>query len=190
MAPETAPPTKLQTCFQSLSKDFLRIRMVDICQEGHSQRPAPQKRHKVHQTGGRAETEAGTAEGRRPLHWGRVRSSSWLPELFGPGKAQNPGPTESVLLWSTRKPEPEQLGPGKSTQLGAAPWRAAGSPSSVDGESTHALSGGKPSVAGTLRVLPTQASEICLQRPPPRSTTEQVNLNKRPPPPSKCQGGK
>ena len=93
--------------------------MVDIFQEGHSQSPAPQKRHKVHQTGGRMETEAGTAEGRRPLHRGRVRSSSWLPELFGPGKAQNPGPTESVLLWSTRKPEPEQLGPGKSTQLRA-----------------------------------------------------------------------
>ena len=82
------------------------------------------------------------------------------------------------------------LGLGSARNSGPAPWRAAWSPSSVDGESTHALSGGKPSVAGTLRVLPTQASEICLQRPPPRSTTEQVNLNKRPPPPSKCQGGK
>ena len=76
------------------------------------------------------------------------------------------------------------LGLESAGNSGPAPWRAAGSPSSVDGESTHALSGSKPSVAGTPGVLPTQASEICLQRPPPRSMTEQVNLNKRLPPPT------
>ena len=37
-APEMASPTKLQTGFQFLTKDFLRLWMVDICQEGHSQR--------------------------------------------------------------------------------------------------------------------------------------------------------
>ena len=49
-APEKATPTKLQTGFQSLAKDFLRFLMVDIHQEGHSQKSAPQKRHKVHPT--------------------------------------------------------------------------------------------------------------------------------------------
>ena len=33
-APETAFPTKLQTGFQSLTKDFLRFWVVDIHQEG------------------------------------------------------------------------------------------------------------------------------------------------------------
>ena len=33
--------------------------------------------------------------------------------------AQNTGPTESVPLWSTREPEPEQLGPGKCMKLRA-----------------------------------------------------------------------
>ena len=33
-APEMASPTKLQTGFQFLTKDFLRFWMVDICQEG------------------------------------------------------------------------------------------------------------------------------------------------------------
>ena len=50
-APERASPTKLQTGFQFLTKDFLRFWMVDICWEGHSQRSAPQKRHKTHWTG-------------------------------------------------------------------------------------------------------------------------------------------
>ena len=35
--------------------------------------------------------------------------------------------------------------------------------SSIDRESTHSLSGGKPSVAQTLRALPTHASDICMQ---------------------------
>ena len=46
----------------------------------------------------------------------------------------------------------------------ARPYRAAGSLSSVDGESTDTPVRGKPSVAGTRRVLPTH-SGICLQRP-------------------------
>ena len=58
-APEMASPTKLQTGFQFLIKDFLRFWMVDIHWEGRSQ-----KRHKEHPTGA-WETEAGTAEGIR-----------------------------------------------------------------------------------------------------------------------------
>ena len=33
-APETGPPTKLQTSFQFLTKDFLRFWMIDIRREG------------------------------------------------------------------------------------------------------------------------------------------------------------
>ena len=44
------------------------------------------------------------------------------------------------------------------------------------------VSWGKPSVVHTLRALPTQASDICLQSSflPPHNTIEQVSLNKRP----------
>ena len=48
---------------------------------------------------------------------------------------------------------------------GPAPCRATWSLSSVDRESTPAVSGGKPSVAETLRALPTHARDICLQCP-------------------------
>ena len=44
----------------------------------------------------------------------------WLPELLGPGKAQNAGPAQSVLLWSTRKLEPHATqGPFPIEQPGA-----------------------------------------------------------------------
>ena len=36
LAPEMASPTKLQTGFQLLTKDFLRFWMIDIHQEGCS----------------------------------------------------------------------------------------------------------------------------------------------------------
>ena len=52
---------------------------------------------------------------------------------------------------------------GTALNAGPAPYRAAGS-LSVDGESTDTPVRGKPSVAGTRRVLPTH-SDICLQRP-------------------------
>ena len=85
------------------------------------------------------------------------------------GRAQNTSPTESVPLRSTWELKPEWLKPGKCTQPRAhfrqLPCRATWSLSSVDWESTHAMSKGKPSVAGTLRALPTHVSGVCLQRP-------------------------
>ena len=56
-------------------------------------------------------------------------------------RAQNAGPTESVPLWGTREPKPEQCRPGKCMQpraclrqfLCRATWRL----SSIDRESTH-----------------------------------------------------
>ena len=53
---------------------------------------------------------------------------------------------------------------GTALNAGPAPYRAAGSLSSVDGESTDTPVRGKPSVAGTWGVLPTH-SDVCLQRP-------------------------
>ena len=91
----------------------------------------------------------GPRRGEGAPHPGRVRqSSSWLPELLGWGRHK-----------TQVQPSPRFCGE-------PAPYTAAWSLSSVDGESTHARrEWGKPSVAGTLRVLPTQASDICLQRP-------------------------
>ena len=64
------------------------------------------------------------------------------------GTPQNAGPTECVPFWSTQEPEPEQLRPGKCTQLSAhlrqSPCRITWSLSSVDQESTHAVSGANP----------------------------------------------
>ena len=96
--------------------------MVDILREGHSETQDARTRP--------AGTGAGDAEGRSAPHPGRVRpSSSWLPELLGPGKAQNAGATDLRFCgipenWNARN-------------AGPTPYRAAGSLSSVDGESTH-----------------------------------------------------
>ena len=83
------------------------------------------------------------------------------------GRAQNAGLTESVPLWSTGEPEPERFRLGKCVQPRARfrqfPCRATWSLSSVDWESIHAVTRGKPSVAQTLRALPTHTSDICLQ---------------------------
>ena len=64
-APERAPPTKMQTGFQFLTKDFLRFWTVDIHREGCSQRSAPQKRHKAH--GRWVQLETGVARTREVI---------------------------------------------------------------------------------------------------------------------------
>ena len=148
--------------------------MVDICWEGCSPRSVPQERHMAHL--------------RWRLHWAPRKQSGWdrqgdkthhptwgecAHQALGHlscsdlGRWQNAGLTKSVLLWSTQEPEPEWLRPGKCTQPRARirqfPCRTTWSLSSVDWESTHVMSGGKPSVAETLWTLPTHASDICLQ---------------------------
>ena len=69
-APEMASPTKLQTGFQFLTKDFLRFWMVDIRREGRSKKSAPQKRQKAHHSGAREETEAGMGREKARCTWG------------------------------------------------------------------------------------------------------------------------
>ena len=106
-------------------------------------------------------------------------SSSWLPEegfLAGEGTKRRLNRVCAFVEYPKT---------GTTRNSGPVPYRAAWSLSIVDGESIHAMIWGKPSVARTLQVLPTQASDICLQCPSlPHSTNEQVNLNKRTPLPS------
>ena len=64
---------------------------------------------------------------------------------------------------------------GTALNAGPAPYRAAGSLSSADGESTDNPERGKPSVAGTRECSPHTAMSVCSARPP-RSRTE---LNQR-----------
>ena len=159
--------------------------MADIRWEGHSQRSASQKRHMAHLTRRTHCTprkpsgwDWGGDKTPRPT-WGEcARQAPGHLSCLDLGRAQNAGPTESAPLWSTRVPEPEQLRPGKCTQPRARfrqfPYRTTWSLSSVDWESTHAISEAKPSVAKTLRALPTHTSDICLQC----SSVPRAQLNK------------
>ena len=137
---------------------FLGSWTVDIRQEGHSRRSAPQKRHRAHlrccfvpgkpsgwdRRGGKMHRTWGVCARQAP---GRLSCSDL-------GRAQNAGPTESVPLWSTQEPEPEWLRPGKCMKPRAHfrhfPCRAIWSLTSVDWESTHAVIRGKPSMGQTL----------------------------------------
>ena len=113
--------------------------------------------------------EAGTREMieiHRPP--GTVRSpSTWSPELLGPGKGTKRMSNQVFALWSTWELESEQLRPGKCTKpracFGKFPCRATWSLSSVDRESTGAVSCGKCSVVHTLQALPTHASDIYVE---------------------------
>ena len=133
--------------------------MADIRQEGSSQRSAPQKRHKAHQT---------SVHGNGG--WDRERShaapgeSALLKLLFpwAEGKAQNAGPTEPAPLWSTQEPEPEQCA----------------------GESTHPWVGQTQRGRNTARAPHIGQWHLPAAPLPPHSTAEQANLNKRPPPPT------
>ena len=74
---------------------------------------------------------------------------------------------------------------GIARNSGPAPYRAAGSLSSVDGESTRAVEWGQTQCDGNAASAPhTRQWHSSAVPLPPHSTTEQVNLNKRPPPPA------
>ena len=72
---------------------------------------------------------------------------------------------------------------GTTGNAGPVPYRAAGSMSSIDGESTHPGVGQTQCDQNTANAPHT---ERCLPAAPlpPRSRTELANLNKRPPPPA------
>ena len=140
------------TKLRAVSQVFLGSLTVDIHQEGCSQRSAPQRRHTAHLKWHPCCTPG------KPSSWdqggdkthcaaGRVHSpSTWSPVLLRPAKSTKRRP-ESLPLWSTREPEPELHRPGKCTQprvrVKQFPCRATWSLSTVDRESTHAVSGGQ-----------------------------------------------
>ena len=75
------------------------------------------------------------------------------------------------------------LGLGSERNSGPAAFRAAWRLSSVDGESTHALSRANPVWPGHCECSPHTPVRLSAAPLPPHSATEQANLNKRPPPP-------
>ena len=110
---------------------------------------------------------------------GRVRPSPWMPGPLRPGKAQNAGATESVLLWSTRKLERHSTqGPLHVEQPGAwAVWT---------GEAQTPLYGANPVWPEHGECSPhTAMISVCSAPPSPQQDwTELANLNKRSPPPA------
>ena len=143
---------------------FLGSWMVDICQEDLSLRSTPQRKHTAHLR------QCSCCAPRKLINWDqgddKTHQNLGVCAHEAPGglscsdlgRAQNAGPVECVPLWSTQEPEPEKLRPGKCTQTGACfrrfPCRATWSLSSVDRESTHAMSRRKPSVAQTIVSIP------------------------------------
>ena len=102
---------------------FLGFWMVDIHQEGHCQRSAPQKRHMAHlrQISCCAPRKLSSwDEGVDKMHHTPGESALTQAPVYlsclDLGRAKKAGPTESVPLWSTQEPEPEQLRPGKCMQ--------------------------------------------------------------------------
>ena len=152
---------------------FLGFWMVDIHQEGHSQRSAPQRRHMAHLR------QCSHCEPRKLSSWdqggdnmyhpaGRVRlPNPWSPQLLKSGKGTKHRPNRACAFVGYPRTEPERLRPGKCAQPRACfrqfPYRATWSLSSVDQESTHAMSGGKPNMAQTLQAGPSHTSNICLK---------------------------
>ena len=86
---------------------FLASWTVDIRQEGHSQRSAPQRRHTAHlrqrsccHPGNRG-TGTGEALRRTPTWRESTHQTPGHLSCSDLGRAQNAGPTESAPLWST-----------------------------------------------------------------------------------------
>ena len=153
----------------------MRFWMVDIRREGRCQKSALQKRHNVHLTG--VPGKWGWDCGRNKAHCIRgelselllkllvVSSSSWLSELLRRGRHKPQAQPSLGLCAVPKNLNLSGLGLGSERNSGHTLCRADWSLSSVDGESTHAVSWGKPSVVGTLWVLTTHASDICLHCP-------------------------
>ena len=110
-------------------------------------------------------------------NWGWDRWGHKVHRTWGECARQAPGCLSCLGQEGTkRRPNRvctfvEYLKTGTAHNSGPAPFRAAWSLSSVDGENAHArrewgqTEWGQPSVAGTPWVLPTRASDICLQCP-------------------------
>ena len=120
--PRQASYTKLQAGFIA-NQDFLGFWMVDIHQEGRSQRSSPQKRHTaqlrrcVHCTPRKPSClDAGGDKPQPPTGDDYTHQAPGHLSCLDLERAQNTGPTKSAPLWSTWEPEPEWLRPGKCMQ--------------------------------------------------------------------------
>ena len=101
---------------------FLGSWTVGICQESHSQRSAPQKRHMAHlrrHSYYAPRKLCGLYHGGDKMHCTcrecTDQAASCL-SCLDLGRAQNTGPTKSVPFWSTQEPELQWLRPGKCMQ--------------------------------------------------------------------------
>ena len=123
LAPETGIPYQTSSRLPDANQVFLGSWMADVHQEGRSQRSALQRRHIAHLR------QRSCCTPRKPSSWDhegdKMHRSTWgecahqapvYLSCLDLGRAKNAGPTESVPLWSTQEPEPEQLRPGKCTQ--------------------------------------------------------------------------
>ena len=112
----------------------------------------------------------GWARGGDKAHRTRGEGARQAPAAWAArkGKAQNAGPTEAAPLWRTRKLAPHAT-------RGPLPGERPGARAVQTGKHMR-RERGQTSVAGTLRVLPTHAGDICLQRP----SLPAARLNKQP----------
>ena len=179
-------PTKLQTGFQFLTKDFLRFWMVDISREGHRKRSAPPRRDTRHTGPGVHGNWGWDGEGRScaaPEESGLVKLLVLWPAQTG--KAQNAGPTKFAPLWGTQEPEPERLRPGKCTQLRAHSLESNLEPEQCRQGNHTSREQGQIQCGQNTASTPHTCQWYLFAVPlPPHSTTEQANLKKRPPPPT------
>ena len=117
---------------------FLGFWMVGICREGHSQRSAPKKRCMAHLR------QACPLPPRKPSGWdrggdkihspsGETTTSTWSPELLGPGKGTKHRPNRVHAFVEYLRTLPGQLRPGKCTQPRAC-FRQCTSRSNIDPE--------------------------------------------------------
>ena len=151
--------------------------MVDIRREGQARDQLP-RRGTRRTWPARAETEAGAAEGIRRAAPGE----SALVKLLAAWAARAGEDTK-------RRPNQvcafvDYLKTGTTRTSGPAPYRAAWSLSSVDRESTRHERGQTQCGWNTASAPHTRQWHLSAVPLPPHSTTEQANLNKRPPPPA------
>ena len=159
--------------------------MVDIHQEGHSQRSAPKKRHIAHQR------QAWPLPHSKPSSWdrrgdkihspsGETTTSTWSPELLEPGKGTKHKPNWVHAFVEYSRTLPEQLRPGKCTQPRAR-FRQWTNRSNIDpekcklGKCTHPELG-QTQCGRVFEHFPCQWYFFIVFLPP-HSMAEQVSLN-------------
>ena len=128
--------------------------MVDICRKGQLETSSPEQTQGTPDWYSR-KLRLGPRRGEGAPHPGRVRpSSSWLPELLGWGRHKTQAQPNLRLCGG-----PENW---NRTQLRARSLESSPEPEQCRRESCE---WGQTQCGWSTGVLPTQASDICLQRP-------------------------